>query len=64
MRIKGDATNKLPALTTRLSDLPRFLLLSITAVQEAETLTKTAKSIIFAQGSVQGKWNRGYSNTA
>jgi hypothetical protein len=38
--------------------------LNIAAAQEAETLTKTAKSIILAQGSVRGKWNRGYSNTA
>jgi hypothetical protein len=38
--------------------------LNIAAAQEAETLTKTAKSIILAQGSVREKWNRGYSNTA
>jgi hypothetical protein len=38
--------------------------LNIATVQEAETLTKTAKPIILAQGSVRGKWNRVYSNTA
>jgi hypothetical protein len=38
--------------------------LNIATAQEAETLTKTAKPIILAQGSVRGKWNRGYSNTA
>jgi hypothetical protein len=38
--------------------------LNIAAAQEAETLTGTAKPIILAQGSVRGKWNLGYSNTA
>jgi hypothetical protein len=38
--------------------------LNISAAQEAETLTKTAKSIILAQGFVRGKWNRDYSYTA
>jgi hypothetical protein len=38
--------------------------LNIVAAQEAETLTGTAKPIILAQGSVRGKWNLGYSNTA
>jgi hypothetical protein len=38
--------------------------LNVAAAQEAETLTKTAKPIILAQGSVRGKWNRGDYNTA
>ena len=38
--------------------------LNIAAAQETETLTRTAKPIILTQGSMRGKWNLGYSNTA
>jgi hypothetical protein len=38
--------------------------LNVAAAQEAGTLIGTAKPIILAQGSVRGKWNRGYSYTA
>ena len=38
--------------------------LNIAAALETETLTGTAKPIILTQGSMRGKWNLGYSNTA
>jgi hypothetical protein len=38
--------------------------LNVAAAQEAGTLIGTAKPITLAQGSVRGKWNRGYFYTA